>query len=636
MCGLAGIFRYDGQQADRQGLVRMLHALAPRGPDEQRLRVRGSVGLAHARLAVLDPATGRQPMERAAFGAYGPAAVVFNGQIYNHRELRRQLQEMGHIFHTDHSDTEVLLHGHRQWGPELPSKLRGMFAYAIHDEAAGCVVMARDRAGKKPLFIRRGAGCYFFGSTLSSLVAGDVSDPSVDRRALRDYLTFGYTCGRTLLEGVMELPPGGWARLASDGTLSMGRYWRMPDPPETADPPRPRPTEDDWKRLLLDAVRCRLEADVPLGCFLSGGIDSSLVAAIACHVTGGGIKTFTARMPDADYDEGPWAARVAGHIGAEHRELMIEPAVLADLKRLIATMGEPLGDSSILPTYWLSRAARRHVTVALSGDGGDELFGGYRRYRAMNLLMRQGWWLKRLPGLGDGQSGRAEKSMLKRLERLAAAARWGNPADQYLQIVRLFSDEQIALLDGEPAGASASIMSLAEWAWPAEPIGPDEAGRRWDFEHYLPGDLLRKVDRASMATGLEVRCPLLDTALMETAIGGGLRAGDPHGVGKGVLRKLAGEMLPPEVARRGKSGFAVPLASWLGGPLREPMRQMLLEDPALGELGLNRDAAARFIIEHEQGTKDHAHRLFALMSLSLWRQWMRQGAQPVEQASPVE
>ncbi len=232
-------------------------------------------------------------------------------------------------------------------------------------------------------------------------------------------------------------------------------------------------------------------------------------------------------------------------------------------------------------------------------------------------------------------------SFIKRLERLAAAARWRKPADQYLQIVRLFSEEQLIVLGAgglanpdDPAAESA--MTPAEWAWPAEAIGPDEAARRWDFEHYLPGDLLRKVDRASMATGLEVRCPLLDTALMETALGGGLRAGDPHGVGKGVLRKLAGEMLPPEVARRGKSGFAVPLASWLGGPLREPMRQMLLEDAALRELGLNSDAVARFILEHEQGMKDHAHRLFALMSLSLWRQWMRQGAQPVEHASPVE
>jgi asparagine synthase (glutamine-hydrolysing) len=589
MCGIGGILRLDGGPVDRAALERMRGPIMCRGPDDQACIAEGPCGLVHTRLAVLDPATGRQPMNIPGGREFGPATVIFNGEIYNHRELRRELERAGHRFSTHHSDTEVLLHGRRQWGRDLPRHLRGMFAVAIWDPKSRSLLLMRDRAGKKPLYFYRDDRQFCFASTPAAIIAA-LGPLAVRREGLAEYLALGYTRAASLWESIREVEPGTRAIVGMDGACQPEKYWSCPGVAGSG------PAAGNIHDMLREAVESRLEADVPLGCFLSGGIDSSLVAALAQRALaqrGGRLRTFSVSMPDGRYDEGPWARRVADHIGAEHTELRAEPNVEQDLRHLIQTAGEPTGDSSILPTYWLSRTTRRHVTVALSGDGGDELFGGYERYVAMRLLRRHGWWLRRIP-----------------------AALLGG----YTSIVQLLSDEQLAALGAnehrEPGAFVTSTFSQGA-------SDPADAARRWDFENYLPYDLLRKVDRASMAVALEVRCPFLDTALVEAALTTPMKQLMPGRMTKPLLRDIARQYLPAEIVERKKMGFAVPIGLWFGDSLRPLLDKWLLDCPALTDLGLNRSYIEQLIREHVAGKIDHTHRLFALLTLAMWREMFK-------------
>jgi len=605
MCGIGGILRFDGEPVDRDRLKLMLGPLGCRGPDGFGLHSDNPCGLAHTRLAVLDAPGGVQPMVLDADG--GQLAVVFNGEIYNHRALREELAAAGHRFMSDHSDTEVLLHGYRQWGDALPTRLEGMFAFAVWDAAGERLLLARDRTGKKPLFFHHADHRFTFGSTIAALIAPYRSLPPIDGAALGEYLTFGYTRNRSLLTNIEELPPGHWSVIEPTTVQTTDRYWSPPEVARGDDPA-------DFTTLLTDAVHRRLDADVPLGCFLSGGIDSSIIAALAhaqMQRDGQRLKTFSVSMPDAKYDEGPWAQRVAGHLGTEHHALTAEPRVEDDLRMLVASMGEPLADSSLLPTYWVSKAARQHVTVALSGDGGDELFGGYERYRAMRLIADYGRWLAKTP-VSLFPRGE-QKSPFVRLRRLVEAAKRSGAATQYQSIVELFTHEQLRKL------GPARHASIEDW-----PTCDDaaEGARRWDLRAYLPGDLLRKVDRASMAVALEVRCPLLDTSVVEAALRTPAAALMPGGQPKGALRAIARKWLPREVVDRPKMGFAVPIGKWFSGDLQSMLRRHLLDASELGDVGCDRGAIESLIDEHAAGRIDHTHRLFALLSLSMWLQWL--------------
>ncbi|MAE62505.1 MAG: asparagine synthase (glutamine-hydrolyzing) [Planctomycetaceae bacterium] len=619
MCGLAGILRLDDTSPDRDRLDATLAHLLPRGPDGHGVEIDGPCGMAHTRLSIIDLLGGDQPMRVPARDGDGSLALMFNGEIYNHRALRDQLEGCGHRFTSDHCDTEVLLHGYREWGTELPKHLHGMYAFAVWDADRHQVFMVRDRVGKKPLYVYHDARQIVYGSLIGAVIAAIGRTPEIHTEAINHYLTFGYTGGKSMLRGIEEMPAAHWMLIDTRGSMRTERYWR---PPPLSRSSTKLGAQAAVHEVLTEAVTARLESDVPLGCFLSGGIDSSLIAAIAQRHIDQPLKTFNVAMPDARYDESPYARQVAQHIGAEHHVLEARPmgSLFDDLERLTAGIGEPLADSSILPTYWLCRATREHVSVALSGDGGDELFGGYDRYRAMRLLRRfRGMaqliphWLLRSPEY---------KSQRARLSRLAAAARHDQPGSQYLQMIRLFTPQQIGRL-----GLGGFAMDVPP-AWRDE-ADPAESARFWDLDHYLPYDLLRKVDRASMSVALEVRSPMLDTQLCDLAGHLPLRVLLPGGKPKGLLRQVAAKYLPSAIVRRRKSGFSIPIGAWFAGALADQLRERLLDGHALEELGVRRDTLERMIEEHAAGRINHSPGLFALLTLSMWLNWIRDPAPPI-------
>ncbi|MCC5831048.1 MAG: asparagine synthase (glutamine-hydrolyzing) [Phycisphaeraceae bacterium] len=633
MCGIAGIIRFDDQPIARRRLESMLNHVQHRGPDGSGITEFPHCSFAHARLSVIDPPGGHQPMLAAAIGKWTGLTVIFNGEIYNHRQLRRLLEKLGHHFVSDHSDTEVLLHGYREWGHDLPRRIEGMFAFALWDAQERRLFLCRDRAGKKPLYFRRGDQELVFASLVGTFMFADpgAAQPRVNPDALRHYLRFGYTAQASLLDGVEELPAGSWLTLDADkgpGSERIERYWQLPRVSMSL-------TSQGLTRaigeLVESAVEKRLEADVPLGCFLSGGIDSSLIAAVAQKLLKARgeepLRTFTVGMRAAQYDESSYARQVADHIGSRHTELTCMPDdVLSDLKRLTAVAGEPIADSSILPTFLLCRETRRHVKVALTGEGGDELFGGYDRYRAMRLIARYGKLLRRLPrGLGSSTN---PKSIRMRLGRLLEAARRSNPAASYAAIVELFDARQLQALGlsgGDVASAGEALEALPEWP---EDLDGLKAAMHWDMRWYLPFDLLRKMDRASMAVALEVRCPLLDPPIYELAAHLPTDVLMPSGRPKSLLRRVAAPLIPRQILRRPKQGFAVPIGAWFAGPLRQSLSGHLLEG-RLSTLGIERSPIETWIREHNEHRIDHTHRLYSLLSLSLWLDWLAQPVAPV-------
>jgi asparagine synthase (glutamine-hydrolysing) len=620
MCGIAGILRYDDTPPDEAMLRGMLDRVRHRGPDGEGISHHGRCSLVHARLSVIDLLSGQQPMHVTRTESHGPLHLVFNGEIYNHREMRRKLERRGHRFVSDHSDTEVLLYGYRQWGKELPKHIHGMFAFAIWDEDARELMLVRDRTGKKPLYWRwTSTGLRFASLVPALLTGGDTIE--IHRPGLLTYLRYGYPFEDSLIEGVGEVPPAHIMRVDKRGGIHVERYWR---PPPISKSITRLGAVDALREVLTEAVDTRLEADVPLGCFLSGGIDSSVVAALAQqHLDDRGadrLKTFNVRVPGARYDETATARRVAEHIGAEHNVLDVRPdSVVEDLTHLMKVNGDPIADSSLLPTYWLCRAAREHVTVALSGDGGDELFGGYDRYRAMRILRKHAWWFSRIPsGLLPDTSPRSRVARVRRLIEAARAGR--NPSSQYHDMIHLFRDEQIrelmpGLIETEPIDAPM----VPDWPGTHDRV---HAAMRWDLTHYLPHVLLRKVDRASMAVALEVRCPMLDTQVCDLAGHLPDPVLMPDRRPKGLLRQLARELVPAPITRMPKRGFAIPLNDWLRDRLAEPVEAAILGEP-LRDLGFSPTPIRRWFEEHRSGQRDHSHRLFGLWQLALWAEGLR-------------
>lgn len=549
-------------------------------------------------------------------------AVVFNGCIYNHRELRRELLAAGHEFATDHSDTEVLLHGWREWGESLFERLDGMFALAIWDRAAASLTLARDSFGEKPLYFARGHDqavrdlSLTFSSSAAALarMAMHPAVPAQHQRVtdgLHEWIRFGFAAS----------PPSGYFRgLIASGVLiedSEGsRISRHGPVFRGAKPPARRNTLDAAavEETLGHAVRARCEADVPLGCFLSGGIDSSLVALLA-HRALGNLRTFCVRMPRGADDESAIAAKVASIIGTDHTTLDCRADPAADLQRLIAQLGLPFGDSSLLPSHWVSAAARQHAAVALAGDGGDEMFLGYERYRAADMLARHRHLLAMMEPLLRSARGARRRSTIARAARVSAAARGLG----YTDLVSIFPSSDLRRL--VPAEIN---LGVHDDRW----VGVDRAVL-WDLQCYLPDDLMRKVDTASMAVALEVRSPLLSNDIAAMCLSASLDSLMPRGRRKGLLRQVARKHFPARIVDRPKQGFAIPIGEWFrsdyGG-----MKQLLMDHlesaepwgpPRLG-IELNMKFVRQMVDEHMNERRDHSQRLYMLLVLSIWAKWM--------------
>jgi asparagine synthase (glutamine-hydrolysing) len=548
-------------------------------------------------------------------------AIVFNGEIYNFTELKSELESLGHRFRSQ-SDTEVILEGYRAWGTGCIARLRGMFAFVLYDAEKKQAILARDRAGEKPFFYTLAHGQLRFASELKALLA-DPSTPRVmDARALDAYLAFGYVPGeQCLVAGVRKLPAGSFASFdLSSGRLDIARYWQLPAAP-TEGTTRTNPVNEhelvDQLDALLDAsVREQLVADVPVGVLLSGGIDSSLVVAMAARVSSAPVRTFTIAFPGhGAFDEGPHAQIVARHFGTEHLELVAEPVSLDLIPSLVHQYDEPIADSSMLPTYLVSRLIRPHCTVALGGDGGDELFGGYRLYQA---LMAQQAVRQKIPGILRGPlSAAAHRLPVGFRGRTYAQAMALDPLAAVAQSGLYFDQRTRARIS--PMVRGPGIDSPAETGRARLAAGTSDMLQqltRADFSSYMCDDILVKVDRASMLASLEVRAPFLDQRVIEFAFGQvprHLRASLQER--KILPRRLAKRLLPPALDLDRKRGFSIPLASWFRGNWGTYIEGVLLEAPAAL---FDRTAVTNLFAGQRRG-RNNSQRLFALAMLELWR-----------------
>jgi len=632
MCGIAGIVQTDGRAADASLLRAMTTVLGHRGPDGDGFVCRGAVGLGHRRLAIIDLATGDQPMASDD----GAVWIVFNGEIYNFRELRRDLEAKGARFKTS-SDTEVILRAYEAWGPECVRQLRGMFTFAILDERARRVVLARDRVGIKPLFYSWDGRRLLFASELKGLLEDPQFPRTLDREALGAYLTYHYVpAPLTIFTSARKLPAATTLVLSLDrGEPRMATYWHLPFAPVVG------VRESEWmeglRAHLDDAVRSHLVADVPIGAFLSGGIDSGTVVALMAQASSAPIRTFSIGFEEADFDELTYARQIANRFGTEHHEYVVKPDALAVLPKLIWHFDEPFADSSAIPTYYVSEITRRHVTVALSGDGGDENFAGYRRYAQTQELERRmagplptllqpflGMVARVLPVGGPGQAyaGLLASRGIARYHRLVTYER-----SETLR--RLLSTEF-----GDLATTAADPVAFERLADRQQAPDFVSALQHIDMATYLPDDILTKVDRTSMAVSLEARVPLLDHVLMEyvATIPSDLKLRGE--TGKYLLKRVMADSLPSEILGRRKMGFGVPLGTWLRRDLREMAWDTLL-GPAARQRGIFRSTEVeRLLRVHESGRRDYSARLWALLCLELWMErWTGNGTAATRQAA---
>jgi asparagine synthase (glutamine-hydrolysing) len=625
MCGFAGVIDFR-QRPVEPGLVeRMRRALHHRGPDDQcDLMIGGagearlSGGLGFCRLAILDLSPlGRQPMTSAD----GRIAVVFNGEIYNHAEIRARLEADGVRFRS-RSDTEVLVELlARRWAAGIP-ELRGMFAFVAVDMHAGRVLMVRDRVGKKPLYYRFHDGRLSFASELKGLLADPETPRRIDAEALQFYLRYQYVpAPRAILEGVRKVEPASVVACSLAG-CSSERYWRVQFQPKIA--LSFSEAVPEVRRRVEEAVRVRLESDVPLGAFLSGGVDSSIVTAVMSAAMPGRVKTFSIGFDEARYDERPYATEVARRFDTEHHEFVVRMDAIASLPELAHAYDEPFADSSALPTYHVSRLTRQHVTVALSGDGGDEVFGGYERYAA-NIVAGAVAPLARIPPvawLGNSVFRRRDVPASRSLGR-AARRFWDGvsthgDASRYAGWMSGMQPADVARLRQDDAAARTVAAYLeAQYGAGTEQLGSFDRMQRLDLLTYLPEDLLVKVDRASMANSLEVRAPLLDHELIEFAARLPAAVRTPRLRAKALL-KAAFPEIPASVTGRRKTGFGVPVAAWFKSALGVHYEEMALAPDARGRQWFDPAAARALLDEHRAGTADHSVGLWTLLMFEHW------------------
>ena len=621
MCGIAGFVESSsvadpfGPDDSRDLIHRMCDVIRHRGPDDEGVLVSDGVALGMRRLSIIDLSTGHQPIHNEDKTVW----IVFNGEIYNFRELRRELEAAGHRFYTS-TDTEAIVHAYEEWGTAAMGRLRGMFGLAIWDTRARRLLVARDRIGIKPLHYAAVGGRLYFGSEIKSLLCAPDLPRDLDADAFDHYLSFLYTPrDGSIFQSVRKLPPGHLLTWA-DGRLRVERYWQLPAE-ETFEG-----SETDASvalfDVLIDAVRSHLVSDVPLGAFLSGGVDSSLVVGLMAQTSGARVKTFSIGFDEPAFDELEHARRVANHFGTDHHEFVVKPDAISILDRLVAHFDEPFADSSAIPTWYVSEMARRHVTVVLSGDGGDELFGGYDRYvphpRVVAFDRYGRGPLRRVAATAASAlpHGSRGKDFLRHVGR--------DNRGRYLDTIRFFSaDEKPALLSNDlqnrlqqpdpEARLARHFARFARLPWASQMM-------RFDAETYLPDDVLTKVDRMSMAHSLESRVPLLDNDVIAFASRLPAAFKIKNGRRKHVLKKVAARLLPRDLVDRRKQGFGVPLGVWFRGNLRELFADTLLSPASLGRGYFQPAFVRRLVDDHLAGRRDHTLRLWQLVVFERWHQ----------------
>ena len=626
MCGIFGKLNFDGRPVAESLLAQMAHVSHHRGPDDDGIYRKGTIGLGFRRLSIIDLAGGHQPM----CNEDGTVWIVFNGEIYNFRALRPDLEARGHKFRTN-SDTEVLIHLYEEYGTACLQKLNGMFAFAIWDEREQLLFLARDRMGQKPLHYAHVNESLLFASEIQPILQDRAVPRELNREALDHYLTLMYVpAPQTMFRDIMKLPPGHFMT-CQHGKLQIQQYWQVDFTNKITTPAAE--LADQLLTLLDDATRLRMISDVPLGAFLSGGLDSSLIVALMSRHTEQSIKTFAIGFKTGAewFDERPFAREVAAHIHADHTEEVISPQMMAVLPKLVWHYGEPFGDNSAVPTYYVSKLARQKVTVALSGDGGDELFGGYGRYTRYHHLSPALLWralaadsVRGLQTIAARANTRVTKSVIRNLyNEFTAVRQHGRDAtEQYLRLVDCFSFAQRSRLYSDELIVDAQRHQARHPFHTLQPRLNGSAGLdRWfnlDLHTYLPDDILVKVDIASMASSLEVRSPFLDYRVVELAASIPSSYKVHNGMTKLLLKEAAHNIVPPAILNRPKWGFGTPVHDWLRGELQPVARDLLL-DGRLQARGLfHMDYIKTLLEEHVAQRASNGHNLWLLLNLELW------------------
>ena len=622
MCGIVGIVRNGKQSVDQALVSRMCEAIRHRGPDEDGFFFNNHVGLGMRRLAIIDLSSGQQPIHNQDRSAW----IVFNGEIYNYLELREKLEKLGHKFYTN-SDTEAVIHAYDQYGSDCPKHLRGMFAFAIWNESTEELFLARDRVGKKPILYAQVNGDFVFGSEFTALLLHPSITREVDTVAIDHYMSFMCVpAPMTAYKAIRKLEPGHSLRLRK-GEIKIEQYWRPDFTKKVAI--SEREAGEQAIKILRDAVKVRLMSEVPLGAFLSGGIDSSAVVALMSEESSEPVKTFSIGFEEQDFSELHHARRIAEHVGADHHEFIVKPDALEVLPLLVEHYGEPYADSSAIPTYYVARETRKHVTVALNGDGGDESFAGYERYAAMRLaeryhripaLLREGVVQQAIALIPSSETKRSRARDVKRFIEAASLPK----VERYLRWVSVFNtDAKQDLYSNNFANEteSSSVKKLLDpWFVRANGTGIIDATLEADIMTYLPNDLLVKVDIATMAVSLEARSPFLDHHVIEFA------ASLPENLKlrglttKYLLKRVLKKLLPAENLDRRKMGFGVPIGHWFRGQLQPFLRETLLSEKSLKRELFKPEVVKQMVELHTRGERDHSHQLWTLLMLELWFQ----------------
>ncbi len=622
MCGICGYINFDKQDyAREQDIRRMCDVIVHRGPDEDGYFVHDNVALGMRRLSIIDLQTGRQPIANEDKSIW----IVYNGEIYNFPELRKELEAKGHIFRT-RTDTETIVHAYEEWGVDCPNRFNGMFAFAIWDDRRKQLFLARDRIGIKPLYYYFDEHRLVFGSELKSIVQLPTVPRELDLEALDLFLTYEYIpAPYSILKGIRKLPPG-HLLLAKEGKIETHQYWEVHFQENGR-------SFEDYKEELLDilqdSVKKRLISDVPLGAFLSGGIDSSTIVALMSRVMDQPVKTFSIGFENQTYNELDYARTIAKHFNTDHHELIIQPDALAWTEKLVYMLDEPFGDFSIFPTYLVSKMAREHVKVVLSGDGGDELFGGYETYiadwtdRAYRRMVPEVVREKMIAPIAAWlPPTEKKKGLINRIKRFVEGSHL--PEDlEHTRWMTFLAEEEKAKFYSEDVvmarNGRTAYDFMRQYFRKAATRDPLNRQLYVDIKTYLVDDILVKVDRMSMAVSLEARVPFLDHRVVEFSA----RVPGEYKLNKNrtkiILKEALKELLPPEIIHRGKEGFSIPIKSWIKKELKPLMLDVLSPETIKRDRLFNPAYVQRLIDEHLANKENHSHRLWALMVFHIWK-----------------